>query len=288
MIRLNIFKILSLGLTALFLYSTLFSWTMVSSFNPDFKEKILSLIENSQEVSLCALSLTDPDVISVLKDKSYRLILEYRTNLPAKVGTGKYLIHAKFVVLDSYVIFGSMNFTESSLESDLNDAIIFDEPYVKEVFEEIFTTIWNHETPLSVYRTPIGDFYISPFYDLERVFMKVLNETKKSVKIAVYAFTDRNILSALKYLTSKGVKVFMIVDEWSENYIDLPQEQFKVKIYRDRRLHHKFMIVDDRILITGSANLTESAFRKNFEIIFLTRDNGIVDKYVELFEKLWR
>jgi phosphatidylserine/phosphatidylglycerophosphate/cardiolipin synthase-like enzyme len=52
-------------------------------------------------------------------------------------------------------------------------------------------------------------------------------------------------------------------------------------------MHHKFMITDDRSLITGSYNWTLSAARFNHENILLTKERGVVSSYRLGFNKLW-
>jgi phosphatidylserine/phosphatidylglycerophosphate/cardiolipin synthase-like enzyme len=52
-------------------------------------------------------------------------------------------------------------------------------------------------------------------------------------------------------------------------------------------MHHKFAIVDDSILITGSYNWTRSAERYNHENVLITYDQGSIKAYDQEFDKLW-
>ncbi|MCD6450443.1 MAG: hypothetical protein J7L34_08065 [Thermotogaceae bacterium] len=263
---------------------------VISSEFGNLNEVIMGALYSATQASLSALAADDIRVVNYINKIDHAAILEYDSKIRnLKLDQNRTLHHAKFLLTGNAVVFGSMNFTQSSMYEDLNDAIIFHETDVIKVFEEIFNDLWNGKKPKGVYRTSLGIFYVSPFFDLETVLYRALNEAEKEVDIAVYAFTDMNIFGALKYLSSRSVKVKIAMDDWSEKYIGKhPASQFEVKVFRDITLHHKFMIVDGKLLITGSANFTESAFRKNFEIIFVTKDEGIIQEYKRIFSILWR
>lgn len=52
-------------------------------------------------------------------------------------------------------------------------------------------------------------------------------------------------------------------------------------------MHHKFVIIDKKLLITGSANWTMQAFYGNSENIIITNDNNIVSQFVVEYDRLW-
>ena len=52
-------------------------------------------------------------------------------------------------------------------------------------------------------------------------------------------------------------------------------------------MHHKFAIVDQRLLISGSFNWTMQAVMGNKENVIVTTEPLIVGPFVEQFEKLW-
>jgi phosphatidylserine/phosphatidylglycerophosphate/cardiolipin synthase-like enzyme len=55
-----------------------------------------------------------------------------------------------------------------------------------------------------------------------------------------------------------------------------------------RHMHHKFALVDGRVLLTGSYNYTQSAAAVNHENIVVTDDAYHVAKFTEAFDNLWR
>lgn len=52
-------------------------------------------------------------------------------------------------------------------------------------------------------------------------------------------------------------------------------------------MHHKFVIIDNKILISGSINWTKSAFFGNFENMLVTNEPAIVKPFMYEFERIW-
>lgn len=52
-------------------------------------------------------------------------------------------------------------------------------------------------------------------------------------------------------------------------------------------MHHKFVVMDKSIVITGSMNWTMQAIQTNKENLLITDDGVCVKAYLEEFERLW-
>ena len=52
-------------------------------------------------------------------------------------------------------------------------------------------------------------------------------------------------------------------------------------------MHHKFALIDQRVLVNGSFNWTRSATEYNQENILVTDEQGLVAAYLREFESLW-
>ena len=265
--------------------SSLFSLSVISSGYGDFGYEIEKLIGESERASLVALSF-DGEIERILLKKPHWAMSEYPSKIVQKIDRSPGLLHAKFAILDGAVIFGSMNFTNSSLFEDFNDAIVFTEDCPLDFFSEIMDALWNGYIPPERWKCEgLGEFYLSPYTDLEPIYMEILDKARSYVLVSVYAFTDMNVFGALKYLSSKGVSIKLNLDDWNEDWILRENlRDFDVRVFKKRTLHHKFVIVDGKYLITGSANITESAFRKNFEVVFVTDREDIIREYETIFK----
>lgn len=52
-------------------------------------------------------------------------------------------------------------------------------------------------------------------------------------------------------------------------------------------MHHKFAIVDRKVLITGSLNWTTQAIQNNRENVLIVEDEEYVRLFLEEFERIW-
>lgn len=52
-------------------------------------------------------------------------------------------------------------------------------------------------------------------------------------------------------------------------------------------MHHKFAIVDRRMLITGSLNWTTQAIQSNRENVLVVEDAEYVKAFQDEFERIW-
>ncbi len=281
----------------LLIVSTTFAKAVVEFSH--LKETVLGALRSAESfVYVSSYSVSDPDVLRLLSSLSYdgvevKVMVERPVlgDFEVRVDANdRSLFHAKFLVVDGEIsIVGSANLTPSGLEMERNDLIVFDDPEIADFFERLFSSIWNGEVPSGVYRSRYGEFLVGPFSDLERRVLEVLSEARRSVDIAMFAFSDMNVFALLKYLSSKGVRIRMVLDDWcleNRSVARFPMDQFEVVFLKD--VHHKFAIVDGEILITGSANMSESGYHRNFEVLFVSDYEDLVGRYEEYFESIWR
>lgn len=52
-------------------------------------------------------------------------------------------------------------------------------------------------------------------------------------------------------------------------------------------MHHKFAIVDKKLLITGSLNWTMEAIHSNQENVVIMEDTEYVQPFLDEFERIW-
>lgn len=52
-------------------------------------------------------------------------------------------------------------------------------------------------------------------------------------------------------------------------------------------MHHKYVVIDDKLIATGSFNWTQAAVTKNNENLLMIRDEKLAKQYSQNFEELW-
>ncbi|MBL7863265.1 MAG: DUF1669 domain-containing protein [Cyclobacteriaceae bacterium] len=140
---------------------------------------------------------------------------------------------------------------------------------------------------------PHSEAFFSPGDDCRKAIIQAIGGSQRRIDICVFTISDDAITSAILVAHKKGVPIKIITDnDKSEDVgsdIDrLAHEGVAVRVDRtSNHMHHKFMVVDDSQVITGSYNWTLSAAKFNHENILLTREAGIIKAYVDEFNMLW-
>ncbi|MCG8570746.1 MAG: phospholipase D-like domain-containing protein [Spirochaetes bacterium] len=135
--------------------------------------------------------------------------------------------------------------------------------------------------------------FFSPGNDCLKAVIKALQDVRHKLDICVFTISDNRLSKEILACHKRGVDIRIITDD--EKTLDqgsdiwwLAEEGINIKIdYTPYHMHHKFAIVDDENVITGSYNWTKSASEGNNENVIITRDESIVLGYRCEFEKLW-
>ena len=53
-------------------------------------------------------------------------------------------------------------------------------------------------------------------------------------------------------------------------------------------MHHKFAVIDNSVVVTGSFNWTAQAVRYNQENLLFFENKNLAEKYTKAFEGLWK
>lgn len=136
--------------------------------------------------------------------------------------------------------------------------------------------------------------YFSPGEDCRNAIISKLRQAKKEVKICVFTITDNKIGNVIRDMHFNGIDVKIISDNLKKDdrgsdieYLD--KKGLNIKLDKtDAHMHHKFAIIDNKILINGSYNWTVSAAEKNQENIIVTDNRDFVKAFAKEFDKLWR
>ena len=110
----------------------------------------------------------------------------------------------------------------------------------------------------------IKEVHFFPNPDSEKALIKYLDKAQQSLLVCVFTFTNNDLADALRRAKARGVRVKIISDDDMMKMIgsdiqSLHNEGFEVRTDLDMRshMHHKFTVIDDYILVTGSFNWTK-------------------------------
>ena len=124
----------------------------------------------------------------------------------------------------------------------------------------------------------------------ERILALVL-EAERSIDFLFYAFTSDAIADALILQGDRGVRIRGVMDAYQEQaglgseYTRLLEHDLDVRLDgHPEKMHHKVIILDERIVITGSYNLTHSAETINDENTLVIHSEEIAEIYLREFD----
>ncbi|EFN60379.1 Probable phospholipase D family member FLJ33580-like protein [Camponotus floridanus] len=120
-----------------------------------------------------------------------------------------------------------------------------------------------------------------------------LDSATNTLDICMYFLTSSILVKTIINAYKRGVVVRIVLDEsMTQNdgsqIMSFHKEGIKPKFKQlDVLMHHKFIIIDNNILITGSTNWTMAAFFGNFENLMVTNESRLVKPFINEFEKIW-
>ena len=140
-------------------------------------------------------------------------------------------------------------------------------------------------------------FFVSPTIDhvIERKILDAINYAEDSILIAMYSFTDDELGDAVvEAYQDRGLDVRILLDG-SQGDGSHGKEWPKLKaagipiLVEDvtGSLQHKVVVIDEKLVITGSYNWTASADERNFENVVFIRCETIAQEYKAEFLRIW-
>lgn len=144
------------------------------------------------------------------------------------------------------------------------------------------------------YKFSMHKVYFSPGTDILESISGLLKQARETLDICVFTITDERLASDILNCHQNGVKVRIITDDnkmydHGSAIKGLKSIGIPIKIDHSRyHMHHKFGIIDAKIVFTGSFNWTYTATNHNQENLLVTTNYDINKQYKEQFELLWK
>ncbi len=136
--------------------------------------------------------------------------------------------------------------------------------------------------------------HFSPGEDCLDCITDMLRGARSHLDICVFTITDDRISREILAAAERRVRLRIITDDdkamdRGSDVYTLRAEGVEVRVDRTpHHMHHKFMIADRRVLLTGSYNWTRSAANYNHENVVALSEPALVAEFSETFDRLWR
>ena len=215
------------------------------------------------------------------------------------------LMHNKFIIFDNKIVYtGSMNFSQNGLSGyDQNDVIIINSKEIAKLysqeFEQMFSgkfhkdKIKNQENNTYKIGNSEIEVYFSPQDKSSFRIIQLIQNSKHYIYIPTFLITHSRISNELIKARQRGVDVRMIMDANNIHTKNTKHQilrkngiPVKIESYAGK-LHSKTMIIDDKYIIMGSMNFSNSGENKNDENMLVINNPRLAKRYKEFFNYLW-
>lgn len=215
------------------------------------------------------------------------------------------LMHNKFLVIDkSEVWLGAMNFTDSGAYEDNNNLMRIHSAQIAEDYSVEFKEMFedNMFGPNVVSKTPNPtvtiddtrmDIYFSPDDGVLNALASLLNGAERSIHFLAFSFTSNDLGAIVREKAEAGLTIAGVMDQeqissnQGTEYDPFKQADLDVRIDGNAgQMHHKVFIVDEKIVVVGSYNFSQSAEERNDENIIIVYNEVIAEQFMLEFERV--
>ncbi|MBA2728874.1 MAG: hypothetical protein H0U49_11970 [Parachlamydiaceae bacterium] len=270
-----------------------------------------------ESVTLVIYTITDPAIIKSLKNKSLencsvKVICDAKTSpdIEQALGTNVKVIkrfidglmHQKILIIDGQQTWiGSANMTGASLRHHNNLVTAIDSQALalaaiakanSYTSTDRLATLGHHTFTVGGQKLELS-FLPDDNAALQRI-KNLIASAKKTLRIAMFTWTRIDLAQAVIDAQKRGVEVQVAVDSnsaagASAKVVELLKKGgVPIKFNRGGAslLHHKFMYIDSKTLVNGSANWTKAAFEKNDDCFIIMHD--LTEEQSEFMNRLWK
>jgi phosphatidylserine/phosphatidylglycerophosphate/cardiolipin synthase-like enzyme len=225
-------------------------------------------------------------------------------NIPIVADNRQPIMHHKFTVVDGeWVQTGSWNYTDSETYRNNNHAIVIQSRELAAnytaVFEKMFTggafggaKAPGIPHPSLVIAGAKVENYFSPEDRPAAHIIRWLRSAQHQIHFMAFSFTHDGIGDAMLERAQAGVKVSGVFEtqdsttRFSE-YSRLKQAGLDViQDVNPWRMHHKVIIIDNRVSVFGSFNFSNNADRANDENLIIADDPALAAALEAEFQRV--
>ena len=133
------------------------------------------------------------------------------------------------------------------------------------------------------------------FNSIRSKIIPLITKAEEEVRVAMAWFTSSELFLALLNCLERGVKVELVLLDNAQNFMyyapdfnQLIEAGGILRIAKPENgfMHHKFCIIDDKFVITGSYNWTYYAETRNIENIIISDNQEVILQYRDEFDSL--
>ena len=138
----------------------------------------------------------------------------------------------------------------------------------------------------------IDGVYFSPRGGCENQVIDWINKANSSIHVLIYSFTLDSVGNALIEALGRHIEVKIVFEKGqigqSSEYQRLRNSAVDVRNDTNPSyMHDKIMIVDGKVVLTGSFNWSNNAENENNENLLIIASTSLATTYENEFQKIW-
>jgi len=226
------------------------------------------------------------------------------TGIEVKDDNRTALMHNKFWIFDRQIVWtGSTNITVNGIFKQNNNVLVIRSPEIAAIFEREFQEMWSGQFGPRAPSTLNNQWAILDGTPIQVVFsaednavsnlIALINDAQTSIRFLAFSFTDYPLAQAMIDRSKTGVDVKGVFETFGSSGDSSELRTFwcaGVPVRQDSGasfLHHKVIVIDNSIVVTGSLNFSSNADKDNEENVVILDNSEIAALYLQEFNKLW-
>ena len=228
-----------------------------------------------------------------------------QAGIEVRSDTRSALMHNKFWIFDGQIVWtGSTNITESGVFKQDNNTVVIQSPELAAIYEREFQEMWEGQfgprSPstldqqiVTVDGSRVVVVFTSEDPALENAIVPLVQSATQSIRFLTFSFTDYPLADAMSQRFKSGVDVEGVFEKFGSETEAAELRTLmcrSVPVKQDGNsgfLHHKVIVIDERIVITGSMNYSTNAEENNDENVIIIDNAEIARLYLQEFERVW-
>ena len=250
--------------------------------------------------------VTDSDTLNNTKDKAIQDAFGKLkgANIPIVDDKRGPIMHNKFTVADrEWVQTGSWNYTDGDTYRLNNHMIIVRSPELAANYTTEFDRMFvkkqfgpNKDKPIpnpvvTINGTRVENHF-APEGDVEDQIVRAVRGSRSSIYFLAFSFTADDLAQAMLDRSAAGVALGGVFETTGSNTEYSEYGKLKgqgVEVYQDGNpwvMHHKVIIIDERIVVLGSYNVSDNSNTQNDENILIIDNPDIARAFKGEYDRV--
>lgn len=287
------------------------TWTIVQMPNPKYLKSYESSLENSSTIDLQTYEFTEKHLRAKLKNlaeqgvnirimienkkyqqfkNTYKELLEIFSGLQnIEVKSDEHLptqyLHSKITLMQSGFWIQSSNLTHSTFANNREHLFRSENPQVLKSLKTLFEKDRKGEQLLA---SDLHPNLVVCNLNCRDIITDLLSWAQESIIIQTQYLNDPSLFDIIAQKSEQ--LAFKAIFSDTEANQELPEYFWthQVRLMKKPYVHTKMILIDKKILLLGSMNLSANSLDNNREIWIILTDQGLIDQFLEGFRVDWK